>query len=440
MLRIGIDGYNLAMPHGTGVATYGVELVAALRGMGHSVEGLFGLKVPTETSLREVAFYDALQRPADPKKRQSRWIRRWEWVRALAPASALEVPMTTQVEKLAFAQRMPVFDRLMTSDLLFERAFQRFKVTGQFTTIKIDRPPDIMHWTYPVPIRVAGARNVYTLHDVVPLKLPYTTLDDKQLYGRILGKCIADAAHLCTVSESSKRDVIERFGISEARITNSYQAVTAQPARTVEDNRRDANAVEGIFGLGHRGYFLYFGAIEPKKNVGRLIEAYLSLQSETPLVIVGARAWQSDEELKLMPGGGRDGGTGTFAGHRKQTIMRLDYLSRSMLAQLVRGARAVVFPSLYEGFGLPVLEAMQMGTPVLSSNTSALPEVVGRAGLLVDPYDVRAITEAMMRLDTDPVLRETMAASGLRRAELFSADRYRERLAILYDRAMRAQP
>jgi glycosyltransferase involved in cell wall biosynthesis len=112
--------------------------------------------------------------------------------------------------------------------------------------------------------------------------------------------------------------------------------------------------------------------------------------------------------------------------------MLLDYLPFRLLMALVRGARAVLFPSLYEGFGLPVLEAMSMGTPVLASNVASLPEVVGDAALLVDPYDVRAIAEAIAKLEADADLSADLSARGPKQAALYSAEAYRARLVGLY--------
>jgi glycosyltransferase involved in cell wall biosynthesis len=439
-VRIGVDGYNLAMPHGTGIATYATELVSALHGLGHEVDGLFGLAVPADPSLRQAAFFDRYRRPPEAPRKVKRWRRPWHhgrnYLRAFAPHPAravlLDGSVTTADDGTA---AIPPFDRLMTAARLFEDAQFVFARTGRFTTVRVPNPPAVMHWTYPLPIRLAGARNVYTLHDLVPLKLPYTTLDDKDLYGRLVAGCVRHADQICTVSEASKRDIVERYGIDAARVTNTYQTA---PSRQEGggDPADDARTVESIFGLERRGYFLFFGAIEPKKNVGRLIEAYLTLRSATPLVIVGARAWQSEGELQLMPGDGATGAPGTFLGPRGQTIIRLDYLSRALLTKLVRGAKAVVFPSLYEGFGLPVLEAMQLGTPVITSITSSLPEVAGDAALLVDPYDVDALVGAMRRLDDDEALGTGMSALGLEQATRFSRARYRERLTELYRQAM----
>jgi len=188
--------------------------------------------------------------------------------------------------------------------------------------------------------------------------------------------------------------------------------------------------IANIFGLPHRGYFLHFGAIEPKKNIGRLIEAYLSTGIGAPLVMTGGRGWQAQEELRLLvPEDEAD----TLHGRRMaERIRRLEHLSRPLLRRLIRGARAVLFPSIHEGFGLPVLEAMQLGTPVLTSRGGALAEIAGDAALLVDPYDVAAIAEGIAALDAHQDLRDRLAAAGSVAAARFSPDAYRTRLEQMY--------
>lgn len=434
--RIGLDGYNLAMPHGTGVATYGVTLAETLREMGGHLTGLFGLEVSGPLSLREVMFYDLVQRP--PQKSQIRKRRRWyhgacEALRPVAPFRLLEVPFTDQVEKSAFVNRLPRFDRIVSSGGLFEAAHAHFAAFGRFTTIRMDQPPEIMHWTYPVPLRVAGARNVYTLHDMVPLRLPYTTLDVKRTYYNLIERCVRDADHICTVSEASRNDITSRFQIERDRLTVTYQTALMPVGAREGAIADDAEMIEGIFGLKRGEYFVYFGAIEPKKNLGRLIEAYLTIQTETPLVIVGARAWESEEELKLIDGT-------NYRQRLGDRIIRLEYLPRRLLLRLVRCARAVVFPSLYEGFGLPVHEAMLLGTPVLTGSTSSLPEVAGDAALLVDPYSVDAIAAGLKRLDTDEVLRKDLSARGPVYSERFTLPHYRERLDRMYRAIMQHSP
>ncbi len=136
-----------------------------------------------------------------------------------------------------------------------------------------------------------------------------------------------------------------------------------------------------------------------------------------------------------MLGGGQVSVYGKTIG---QGILQLDYLPRDLLMRLARGAKAVLFPSLYEGFGLPALEAIRLGTPVISSNISSLPEVVGAAGILVDPYDVRAIADAIRAIDGDPTLAARLVAAGGAQAAKFSDAAYDSRLGALYNRVMGA--
>jgi glycosyltransferase involved in cell wall biosynthesis len=432
-LSIGVDGFNLALRHGTGVATYGIVLANTLASAGARVEGVFGLDTGSDPALREVNFFDLLEREA-PKSKSKKQLRQ-EWRQlmrdALRPGLRLiasDVPLTDRVEKAAFASRLPNFDRLVSAPRLFEVAFAHFNIYKRFVKLRIANPPSIMHWTYPVPVELEGAHNIYTLHDLVPLRLPYTTLDMKASYHGVVEQCVRRGAHICTVSEASRKDIIDHFGIDEKRITNTYQASPPPPSAVALSAEEDARMIEGIFGLPPKGFLLFFGAIEPKKNIGRLIEAYLSIQTKTPLVIVGSRSWQADDELRLLSDAG-----GAMPGRNlSQRIIRLEHLPRLLLLRMIRSARAVLFPSLYEGFGLPILEAMQMGTPVLTSNLSAMPEVAGSAAILVDPYDVASIAEGLRRIDDDPVLREAIGREGALQAENFSIARYSERLERMY--------
>jgi len=427
---IGIDGYNLALPNGTGVATYGHVLTDVLRGGGHCVTGLFGVDAGRHAGMRELLFYDRMGHvpptPALRRKRRRRILRA-----ALRPfhVRRLEVvPQTGRIETANLAERLPAFDRLFTFPDLFEVAHRHFALYGRFLRVGLDQPPAIMHWTYPLPIRLEDAANIYTFHDLVPLRLPYTTLDAKRAYRRLLAACATEAAHLCTVSEASRADIIAEFGLDPGRITNCYQASPLPMPDT--DPREDARIVENIFGLPHRGYFLHFGAIEPKKNIGRLLEAYLATGVDAPLVLTGGRGWQAQDELRLLvPEDEADTAHGRRMAER---VRRLEHLPRALLARLIRGARAVLFPSIHEGFGLPALEAMQLGTPVLTSSIGAPAEIAGEAGLLVDPYDVAAIAAGIVALDSDAGLRDRMAAAGVAAAARFSAAAYRSRLEQMY--------
>jgi glycosyltransferase involved in cell wall biosynthesis len=434
-LDVGIDGYNLALPNGTGVATYGHVLADTLRGGGHWTTGVFGVDAGPDANMRELLFYDRLGHvPPTPRlrRKRSRRILRAA-LRPFHVRRAEDVPKTGRVETTNLAERLPDFDRLTTAPNLFEIAHRHFAVYRRFLRLRVEAPPAIMHWTYPLPISLEGAANIYTIHDLVPLRLPYTTLDAKRDYRALLAACARQAAHRCTVSESSRADIIAEFGLDPDRITNCYQA--SPLAVPDSDARDDAAMIENIFGLPYRGYFLHFGAIEPKKNIGRLLEAYLATGVAAPLVLTGGRGWQAQEELRLLV---PEDEAETLHGRRMaERVRRLEHLPRALLARLIRGARAVLFPSIHEGFGLPVLEAMQLGTPVLTSATGALAEIAGDAALLVDPYDVGAIAAGIRALDADAGLRERMSAAGPVAAARFSAEAYRSRLELMYTRLVR---
>jgi glycosyltransferase involved in cell wall biosynthesis len=234
-----------------------------------------------------------------------------------------------------------------------------------------------------LPLKVKSACNIYTIHDLIPLRLPFTTLDNKRYMLRLLRKIAAQADHIVTVSEHSKRDIIEILNVDERRVTNTYQSVVLPEQYVQMPEIEMANRLTSLFGLEIYEYLLFFGALEPKKNISRLIDAYLSSSVTLPLLIVGGEGWQTESEQRLLlqlqePQRPRN--------HNGRRIQRIDYVTQATLITLIRGARAVVFPSLYEGFGLPVLEAMALGTPVITSTESSVPEVAGDAAVLVDPY------------------------------------------------------
>lgn len=428
---IGIDGYNIAMPHGTGVASYGRMLVKAVEGLGYETTGVFGIDPGSSPSLGVYLFYDRLVNPPVLRRGLLATVKRWAHAR-IHGFPFIDIPRENAVVVEALDDRLPRFDRIVSSARLFERAHKRFRKTGRFTTITLEDAPDIMHWTYPVPLRVQGARNIYTIHDLVPLRLPYTTRDDKTRHHALIAGCVAAADRICTVSNASKADIESLFPAAIGKTVNTYQVSALELELGNPLATPQANAATRAFGLEPDGYFLFFGASEPKKNIGRLLEAYFGLKTQTPLVLVSGRGWHEVDELSLL---NADHGA---AGERKGSnmIIRINHLRSSVLAKLVASARAVTFPSLYEGFGLPAHEAMLLGAPLLTSNTSALPEIAGDAAILVDPYDVEAIREGLLALDSDPALRQKLRSAGRQKAATFSMQAYGTRLDRLYDEAM----
>lgn len=216
------------------------------------------------------------------------------------------------------------------------------------------------------------------------------------------------AAHLLADSEATKADIVRHFGVDAASITVVYPGVSAHFAPEWE--AADLAAVKSHYGIDGP-YVLYVGTLQPRKNVERLIEAFALAKRAAGfserLVLTGRKGWLPGGILRALE---RAGETVTMAG----------YVPDTDLAGLYAGATAFVLPSLFEGFGMPVVEAMASGTPVIASNAGSLPEVVGEAGLLFDPTDVEALAEALVRLCEDGDLRARLRERGLRRAGQFT--------------------
>jgi glycosyltransferase involved in cell wall biosynthesis len=411
------------MAKGTGIATYARNLCEEVSGLGHEVSVLYGERIAEDDDplLREISFFDPIKLPNGKFRKAMRAIR--SGVRSPFDLNPRELDLSGKVVPHAFAGRIPTCNRIFNGEDLFHRSNAGFAIGRGFSKVHMPAPIDLAHWTYPLPIEVKGAANIYTMHDLVPLRLPYTTLDNKRAYLKLVKQIASRADHIVTVSESSKRDIMELLGVPEDRITNTYQSVALPDDALKFSDEEVARIVEGGFDVGYKDYFLFWGSIEPKKNLHRMIEGYLASGVETPLVIVGARAWKSEEELRLVKDSGK---------HGTSRIIQLSYCPQGTLINLIRGAKAALFPSLYEGFGLPALEAMTLGTPVIGSNTASLPEVIADAGLQLDPYDSKAIADAFSHMDKDGALRQELSVKGKAQAELFSPSAYRKRLDALY--------
>jgi len=251
-------------------------------------------------------------------------------------------------------------------------------------------------------------------------------MDNKAVYLNLCRQAARNADHIAVVSEKTRQDVERILGVSPDRITNTYQAVSL-PSHLVTRAQEDVELeLEGIFRLGWKNYFLHFGAIEPKKNLGRIVEGYLASGSKTPLVLIGGRAWLDEGETALLSQVKRDGGPNA------DRIRQYEYMPFSLLISLIRGAKATLFPSLYEGFGLPVLESMALSTAVLTSTAGSLPEVAGDAAVIVDPYDTQTIAKGIQALDLDESLRDELVIRGKLQAARFTPQAYQNRLLDLY--------
>jgi alpha-1,3-rhamnosyl/mannosyltransferase len=276
----------------------------------------------------------------------------------------------------------------------------------------IDPPCDVFHATNNIfPYRVPAAHRVLTIHDLTLLLFPeWHPADRRARMAPALEPAVTRASHIITPSRSTRDDVLKLLPVEPERVSVIPEGVapgfTPRPAAEV--------AVRlAPLGLRQGEYLLFMGTIEPRKNLLRLLRALeLTPAAIGPLVLAGGHGWNNAAiraTVDRLARGGR--------------VRSLGYVPDELRPVLLSGARAFVYPSLYEGFGLPPLEAMACGAPVLTSNVSSLPEVVGDAALFVSPDDVDGLAAALALLWDDEALRADLRARGLVQARRFSWER-----------------
>jgi len=291
--------------------------------------------------------------------------------------------------------------------------------------------PDLLHspdFVLPVRRNYAG---VVTVHDLAFLRFPeWVTADAARYYARVR-EAVRSAERVIAVSECTRRDLLELLQAPEEKVRVIYEAAGAafQPQELAPTPR----AFKGRH-LAPQRFALFVGTIEPRKNLPNLLRAFRLMMDRYPdldphprLVIAGRQGWLSESVLSLVN-----------ELRLSQETAFIGTVSAEELLWLYNAARFLVFPSFYEGFGLPPLEAMSCGTPVIATNAGSVPEVVDQAGLLVDPHNVDGWAEAMAQLWSDAALREDLRSRGLERATHFSWERaaketlevYREAVAV----------
>jgi glycosyltransferase involved in cell wall biosynthesis len=284
--------------------------------------------------------------------------------------------------------------------------------------------PDVFHSPHYVLPPAIRCRSVVTIHDTIHLTLPQY-LPNRMAYVYAKASMWAAARRsdrILTVSEASKRDIVRLLDVRADKVVVVYNAIDErfwlEPAQDDVDRVRERFQLDGRF-------ILYVGNIKPHKNLVRLIEAFHELRrgdlEALKLVIIG-------DEISKFPALRR--AVHQYKLHKH--VRFLGYLPDATLAVLYRLAAVFAFPSLYEGFGLPPLEAMASGTPVVTSNVSSLPEVAGDAAVLVDPYDTGSIVDGLRRVLTDPALAAELRCKGLARARAFSWEQSVAKTCDLY--------
>jgi glycosyltransferase involved in cell wall biosynthesis len=273
-----------------------------------------------------------------------------------------------------------------------------------------------------LPPTHARTRTIVTVHDLSYIHYPEMTMPgmSRQL-NTWVPRSIARADHVIAVSEATRQDVITCYQTPPDKVTTLYHGVsdTFRPERTLTELAR----VRDKYRLGDSPFILTVGTIQPRKNYLRLIQAFAQLPPDfgINLVIAGGTGWDSQplyDEVKS---------------HNLEHRVRFTgFVADSDLPALYSAATLFAYPSLYEGFGLPVLEAMACGTPVITGNRSSLPEVVGQAGLVVDPTDVAALAHSIEQVLTEDTLRRQLAMAGIKQAARFTWPRMAGQVMKLY--------
>ncbi len=288
---------------------------------------------------------------------------------------------------------------------IYRLAAARFRRKSVMTTLASAKPKaagvrHLVHWSLPLPVRVADWINVYTIHDVIPITHPDLTPMNREHHIRLLDLMIRNADHIVTVSDHARNEIIRVTGCMPDMITNCGTAVQMEKTN-----------IDPLYDLVKKKYLLYIGSGDKRKNIDRIVAAYVASKVDIPLVLVGPHIKYIDESAH---------------------IFCVQMQSKSEIDNLISNALALIFPSLAEGFGLPVVEAMAAGTAVLTSKRDALAEVAGQAALLVDPTDVAAIAEGIIRLTSDVSLRRHYELAGPIRASDFSMGHFAKRISALY--------
>jgi len=371
-MKIGID-YTSAATQGAGIGRYTRELMRAL------------LALPSDN---RYSFFYASRSHVDESKIQT-------------PNSKI--------------QRLPIHDKWLM------RGWQRLRLPLPVELIvgRVDlfHSPD-----FTLPPTLPGVATLLTVHDLSFIRDPDSAWPSLRAFlNKAVPRSVKRATHVLADSQATKDDLIELCGTPAAKITVLYSGVDARfmPIR----DQAEIDRVCAKYRLP-QPFILSVGTLQPRKNYGRLIEAFAQIATARPhhLIITGGKGWMYETIFEQVKQSGLEGRV-HFPG----------FVDDADLPALYSAANLFAYVSIYEGFGLPLLEAMACGTPVIGSNTSSLPEVIGDVGLQVDPRNVDDIARALQQMIDQPALRERSIGLGLERAKTFTWEKAARELLAIYD-------
>ncbi len=296
--------------------------------------------------------------------------------------------------------------------------FEQPALSFEMSRLKLD----LLHSPDFIPPFKRNCKSVITIHDLAFLLYPhFLTKESARYYGQI-DQAWRKTDHIIAVSEATKQDSIKMLGVPEKKISVIHEA--ANPIYRPLPNDEALKHVRGKYKID-RDFILFVSTIEPRKNLPSLLQAYRQLRNQYKrdelLVLAGSKGWLWEEVYETVE-----------RLNLEQYVAFLGRVPSADLVYLYNAARLLVHPSFYEGFGLTPLEAMTCGTPIIVSNTAALPEVVGDAGLMINPHDIEGLTVAMWRVLTEEELWQDLSHKGLKRAANFSWQKAAQQTLEIY--------
>lgn len=284
---------------------------------------------------------------------------------------------------------------------------------------------DVFHATdFVLPPTLPTTKTLLTVHDLSFIRVPDTASPPLKAYlDNVVPRSVKKADHILADSQATKNDLIDLYNTPTSKITVLLSGVDQRFNMITDTNSLEQTQIK--YGLINKRYILSVGTVQPRKNYSRIIRALARLRQQgldIHYAIAGGKGWLEDEMYQTIE-----------KMHLQDFVHILGFVDDDDLPALYTGAECLVITSLYEGFGLPILEAMSCGTPVITSNLSSLPEVAGNACLLVDPLDVNAITDATHSILSDHTKRTQLVEAGYQQVKNFTWERSAIHLKSIYD-------
>lgn len=303
-------------------------------------------------------------------------------------------------------------------NLLYKKAFKL-----PIDVLLRSRPDVVLYGNFAYWPLWTGASSIVVIHDLGFIDMPeYVEAKNRKFLQKFVPYSVRKATHVVTISEHAKKRIIQNYGVDPEKISIVQPSIDHEiyHPRSIDE----ITIARKKYSLPSK-YFLFVGTLEPRKNLVGLLDAYAQLsediQKKYPLILVGGRGW-ADEEIQER-----------LKRYKNLPIIRPGYVHDEYLPAVISGARALLWPSFYEGFGMPPLEAMACGTPVLTSATTSLPEVVDKSAVIVNPFDVQDIQKGIKLLALDDALCKRLSREGIKRAKQFSWNKSAQKMFNVID-------